>query len=55
MDAEVDAIAALLVQGDANAALARYRAFDLHISPTFRKSKALLEEISERGRRVVAA
>ena len=55
MDSEVDAIAALLVQGDVDAALTRYRDFDLHISPTFRKSKALLEEISERGRRVVAA
>ena len=55
MDAEVDEIAGLLAQGDVNAALARHRAFDLQISPSFRKSKALLAEIGERAQRVAAA
>lgn len=55
MDAEVDGIAALIAQGDVNGALARQRAFDLQISPSFRKSKALLAEIGERANRVAAA
>ena len=55
MDAEVDQIDALIAQGDLTGALARHRAFDLQISPSFRKSKALLAEIGERARRVAAA
>jgi hypothetical protein len=55
MDAEVDAIAGLLAHGDVTEALDRHRAFDLQISPSFRKSKALLAEIGVRADRVRAA
>ena len=55
MDSEVDEIAALLAHGDVIKALERQRAFDLQISPSFRKSKALLAEIGERADRVRAA
>jgi hypothetical protein len=55
MDTEVDAIAALLAQGDVDGALQRHQAFDAQISPSFRKSKALLAEIGERSRSVRAA
>jgi hypothetical protein len=55
MDAAVDDIAAVLAQGDVAGALARHRAFDLQISPSFRKSKALLAQIGERADRVRAA
>ncbi len=55
MDKEVDAIAALLARNDTDAALRAHQAFDLEISPSFRKSKALLAEIGERANRVSAA
>ena len=55
IDAEVNEIAALLAHGDVIKALERHRAFDLQISPSFRKSKALLAEIGERADRVRAA
>jgi CHAT domain-containing protein len=55
MDTAVDEIALLLAQSDETGALARHRTFDLQISPSFRRSKALLADLGERADRVRAA
>jgi len=47
MNGEVDAITHLLRAGDVAGAITRKLAFEDQISPTFRRSKELLVEISE--------
>ncbi len=55
MDAACDDVIACLDRHDTDGALARKRRFDAEISPTFRRSRALLQEMDAATGRVSAA
>lgn len=55
MDAACDEVLACLDRHDIDGALARKRRFDAEVGPTFRRSRALLQELDAATGRVSAA